>query len=54
MKKYYKKYILQLLEWQETKLKCINIGWKTSEEIKTEIKLIEECKKYFKEITKEK
>ena len=48
MEKYYKKYIITLLEWQKTKLQCINLGMSTNESIKNEIKLINETLKYIK------
>lgn len=53
MEKYYNKYILSLLEWQETKLKCINMGCTSNKEILNEIEVIRESKVYFKELTKE-
>lgn len=48
MERIIQRYIMSLLEWQETKLKCINLGWTNSKEIKIEIELIEQCKKYLK------
>ena len=38
------KYIKQLLEFQETKLKCINLGYTSSNDIRLEIEIIKECK----------
>ena len=39
-----KKYIMKLLELQETKLKCINLGLNQSETIKVELSLIKKAK----------
>lgn len=44
-RKIVRKYILALLDLQETRLKCINLGFNKSEEIKAELDLIEEAKK---------
>ena len=37
MEELIKDYILGLLRWQETKLKCINLGWTSNKEIKAEV-----------------
>lgn len=47
-RKIVRKYILALLDLQETRLKCINLGFNKSEEIKAELYLIEEAKKFIK------
>lgn len=47
-RKIVRKYILALLDLQETRLKCINLGFNKSEEIKAELDLIEEAKKFIK------
>lgn len=44
-----KDYILGLLRWQETKLKCINLGWTSNKEIKAELELIKKAKKIVDE-----
>ena len=47
-RKIVRKYILAILDLQETRLKCINLGFNKSEEIKAELYLIEEAKKFIK------
>ena len=47
-RKIVRKYILALLDLQETRLKCINLGFNKSEKIKAELDLIEEAKKFIK------
>ena len=49
MEKQIKKYILVLLEYQETRLECINLGFSKSDETKIELKMIEEAKKLVKD-----
>lgn len=45
-----KEYILKLLEYQKTKLKCINLGYTTDNNIKIEIKILDYCINYIKEM----
>lgn len=48
MEKQIKKYILVLLEYQKTRLECINLGFSPSNQTKIELKMIEEAKKLVK------
>ncbi len=48
MEKLIKRYVMQLLELQETKLKCINLGFNSDKNTKVELSLIEEAKKRVK------
>ena len=43
-----KEYILKLLDYEETKLKCINLGWTRNETIKCEIKMLKDAKTLVK------
>lgn len=44
MEEIIKQYILKTLELQETKIKCINLGFKQSEENKIELEMIKKAK----------
>lgn len=48
MKNILKQYILKLLELQETKLKCINLGLSPTEDIKVELDMIKQAKQLIK------
>lgn len=41
-------YINQLLELQETRLRCINLGFSPSRDIKVELDLIKQSKEFMK------
>lgn len=41
-------YILQLLELQETKLNCINLGFDNSRDTRIEKEIIKDSKEYLK------
>ena len=43
-----KEYILKLLDYEEAKLKCINLGWTGNETIKCEIKMLKDAKTLIK------
>lgn len=45
-----KEYISQLLEYQKTKLKCVNSGYTTDKDIKIEIEILDYCINYIKEV----
>lgn len=49
MEKQIKEYILVLLEYQKTRLECINLGFSPSDETKIELKMIEKAKKLVKD-----
>ncbi len=49
MKELCKEYTIKLLEYQKTKLKCINLGWTRDEKIKVEIDIIDKSIKYLSE-----
>lgn len=48
MEKQIKEYILVLLEYQKTRLECINLGFNPSNQTKIELKMIEEAKRLVK------
>lgn len=50
MRKIVIKYILTLLEYQETILKCVNLGFNQDKHIKVELDLIKEAKELIKEL----
>ena len=43
-----KEYIIKLLEYQEVKLKCVNLGYTRDKDIKIELEIIEYCIDYMK------
>lgn len=43
-----KKYIIKLLEYQEVKLKCVNLGYTRDKDIKIELEIIEYCIDYMR------
>lgn len=43
-------YINKILELQETRLKCINLGLNPTEHIKVELDLIKEAKELLKKL----
>lgn len=47
-------YILKQIEWDKTKLKCMNLGFNLSKQSLMEIELLEESEKYIKKIIKKK
>ena len=47
-----KKYIIKLLEYQEVKLKCLNLGYTRDKDIKIELEIIEYCIDYMKKKVK--
>ncbi len=47
-------YILKVLEYDETILKCVNLGFSPTERTKIELEMLKESKEYIKNTMKEK